>query len=61
MALVAWEAWDHKCTAAENRPLLRSNIDQFLHLYETGLLEPHGMLGGIIHTLESQIAISIPT
>lgn len=61
VALVAWEAWDHKSTVAENRPLLRNNIDQFLRLYETGLLEPHGMLGGILHTLESQIATNIPT
>jgi hypothetical protein len=60
VALVAWEAWDHKSTVAENRPLLRNNIDHFLHLYEAGLVEPQGMIGGILHTLETQIAAAIP-
>jgi hypothetical protein len=59
--LVAWEIWDHQTTVAENRPLLRGNIDQFLRLYETGLVEPHGMIGGILHELERQIAANIPT
>jgi hypothetical protein len=59
-ALVAWEAWDHKSTVAENRPLLRNNIDHFLHLYEDGLVEPHGMIGAILHDLERQIATSLP-
>ena len=61
VALVAWEAWDHKSTVAENRPLLRNNIDHFLRLYEAGLVEPHGMIGGILHNLERQIAMSVPT
>jgi hypothetical protein len=60
-ALVAWEAWDHKSTVAENRPLLRNNIDHFLHLYEDDLVEPHGMIGAILHDLERQIATSFPT
>ncbi|HEU4488805.1 MAG TPA: hypothetical protein VFS38_05920, partial [Actinomycetota bacterium] len=60
-ALVAWEAWDHKSTVAENRPLLRNNIDHFLHLYEDSLVEPHGMIGAILHDLERQIATSLPT
>ena len=59
--LVAWEAWDHKSTVAENRPLLRNNIDRFLHLYEAGLVEPQGMIGGILHTLETHITTGIPT
>jgi hypothetical protein len=59
--LVAWEIWDHKTTVAENRPLLRNNIDQFLRLYETSLVEPHGMIGGILHGLERQIAANIPS
>lgn len=61
VALVAWEAWDHQSTVAENRPLLRNNIDHFLQLYESGLVEPHGMIGNILHDLERQIAASIPT
>lgn len=58
--LVAWEIWDHQSTVAENRPLLRNNIDHFLHLYEAGLVEPHGTIGSILHDLESRIAASIP-
>jgi hypothetical protein len=58
--LVAWEIWDHQTTVAENRPLLRGNIDQFLRLYEAGLVEPHGMIGGILHDFERQIAVNIP-
>lgn len=61
VALVAWEAWDHQSTVAENRPLLRNNIDHFLQLYESGLVEPQGMIGNILHDLERQIAASIPT
>jgi hypothetical protein len=59
--LVAWEIWDHQSTVAENRPLLRNNIDHFLQLYEAGLVEPDGMIGGILHDLERQIAANIPT
>jgi len=59
--LVAWEAWDHQSIVAENRPLLRNNIDHFLQLYESGLVAPHGMVGNILHDLERQIAASIPT
>jgi len=54
VALVAWETWDHQSTVAENRPLLRNNIDHFLQLYESGLVEPHGMIGNILHDLERQ-------
>ena len=61
VALVAWEAWDHQSIVAENRPLLRNNIDHFLQLYESGLVAPHGMVGNILHDLERQIAASIPT
>ncbi len=61
VALVAWEAWDHKSTVAENRPLLRNNIDHFLRLYEAGLVEPHGMIGAILHDMERQIATNLPT
>ena len=60
-ALVGWEAWDHRSTVAENRPLLRNNIDQFLQMYEASLVEPQGMIGGILHDLERQIAANIPT
>jgi hypothetical protein len=60
-ALAGWEAWDHKSTIAENRPLLRDNVDRFLQMYEAGLVEPHGMIGGILHDLERQIAANIPT
>ena len=61
VALVGWEAWDHKSTVAENRPLLRNNIDHFLQIYESGLVEPQGMIGSILHDLERQIAANIPT
>lgn len=60
-ALVAWEAWDHKSTVAENRPLLRSNIDRFLQLYQAGLVEPHGMIGAVFHGLEGQIIAKLPS
>jgi hypothetical protein len=60
-ALVGWEAWDHNRTVAENRPLLRNNIDHFLQMYEAGMIEPHGMIGSILHDLERQIAANIPT
>jgi len=59
--LVAWEIWDHQSTVAENRPLLRSNIDHFLQLYAADLVEPHGMIGAILRDLERQIAANIPT
>jgi hypothetical protein len=60
-ALVGWEASDHNRTVAENRPLLRNNIDQFLQMYEASLVEPQGMIGGILHDLERQMAANIPT
>jgi hypothetical protein len=59
-AVVAWEAWDHTRTVAENKPLLRRNIDDLLRHYEAELVEPHGMMGGILHSLETQIAANIP-
>ena len=59
-AFVAWEAWDHSTTVAENKPLLRSNIDRFLRLYEADMTEPHGMIGSIVYQLETQIAANIP-
>jgi hypothetical protein len=61
VALVAWEAWDHKSTVAENRPLLRGNIDRYLQAYEDALLQPQGMIGSILHDLESQIAANVPS
>ena len=60
-AVVAWEAWDHTRTVAENKPLLRKNIDDLLRHYEAELVEPHGMMGGILHSLETQIAANIPS
>jgi hypothetical protein len=59
VGLIAWEVWDHTSTVAENRPLLRNNIDHFLRLYETGLVEPAGMIGAILHDLESKIVTNI--
>ena len=59
-ALVAWEIWDHRTTVAENRPLLRDNIDRSLRLYERSLIEPQGMIGSILHDLERQIAAGLP-
>jgi hypothetical protein len=53
--LVAWEAWDHHHTVAENRPLLRDNIDQFLRSYETDLLEQPGMIGASLDDLTTKI------
>jgi hypothetical protein len=57
--VIAWEVWDHRRTVAENRPLLRGNIDHFLRLYETSLIEPAGMIGAILHDLESKIVTNI--
>ncbi len=59
LGLLAWDVWDHRNTVAENRPLLRNNIDQFLRSYEAGLLEPSGMVGGILYDLETKIATNI--
>jgi hypothetical protein len=60
-AVVAWEAWDHTRTVAENKPLLRRNIDGLLRHYQAELLQPHGMVGAILHNLETQIATNIPS
>jgi hypothetical protein len=59
VGLIAWEVWDHSSTVAENRPLLRNNIDHSLRLYEASLLEPAGMIGAILYDLESKIATNI--
>jgi hypothetical protein len=59
VGLIAWEVWDHTRTVAENRPLLRNNIDHFLRLYEASLVEPAGMIGAILHDLESRIVANI--
>jgi hypothetical protein len=59
VGLIAWEIWDHKSTIAENRPLVRNNIDHFLHLYENSLIEPTGMIGSILHDLETRIVTNM--
>ncbi|PVE25651.1 hypothetical protein DC522_04870 [Microvirga sp. KLBC 81] len=59
LGLIVWEIWDHRSTVAENRPLLRNNIDHFLRLYEHSLVEPAGMIGTILHDLETRIVTNI--
>ena len=57
--LVVWEAWDHQKTVAENRPLLRANIDTYLRDYEKRLLENDGMIGSILYSLTNEITIGV--
>lgn len=57
--LMVWEAWDHHKTVAENRPLLRANIDTYLKDYEQGLLENNGMIGSILYTLTNEITTGL--
>jgi hypothetical protein len=39
--------------------LLRSSIEHFLRLYEASLVESTGMIGAILHDLESKIVTNI--
>ncbi len=56
LAVVVWKVWDHLSTAAEYKPLLRDNIDQFLALYKGGLLESDGVIRGLFNDLQLKIS-----
>jgi hypothetical protein len=63
MGIMVWDVWDHQATKAENKPLLRRNIADYLHevrnqlLYDTesGVMSViYGLEKEILHSLEQK-------
>jgi len=57
--LLAWEAWDHHSTVAENRPLMRAQLEESIAQMEKNLLEFDSPLGAPLTQIEEQLYNSL--
>jgi hypothetical protein len=53
--MLAWEAWDHANTVKENRPIMRSQLEQALLQMEKDFLDNNGPIGAPLYQIQQKL------
>jgi plasmid stabilization system protein ParE len=60
VGVIAWDVWDHHCTVAQNQPILRSALAEYLSLQNDALLrDPQAGVLAAVHEVEAGIVRSL--